>query len=445
MGIPRMLALGLAVWTGVLVGCRTDKQQSSLATQTHADLSPLSSGSSKPSFASDPKYQKLIKEISGSDSKSTSWDKAIAPVESVGGTLKKAASGVVQKMRPRPRVIPASDPVSLSSKPVKISEGVFYAAGRLAEHNGDTAEAIKQYEKALGVSPTHLPTLISLARLYDRQNRFDDAVANYQKAIKTDPTNATAHNDLGLCFSRHGDLKQSLAELQRAVRIDPKSKLYRNNLATVLVEMGNSDEAWRQLSQVHVPAIAHYNMGYLLNGLDRKDEARHHFALAVRADESLAIAKTMLDRLDAELGRKAPDMAIASAQLGDRKATLLSGRRAKQHRFVSTTSQQQLRRMPPPDLATPVEVAPTPSVPGLTPSPSNPSWQVPQQAPQTGTPHTQPSQTRPPSDSPPLRFPVRPTSGSVSDDPGLEPQLPLPDLLDNSKLEPAEPALLPVP
>ena len=52
--------------------------------------------------------------------------------------------------------------------------------------------------------------------------------------------------------------------LRQAVKLEPKRKLYRNNLATVLVDMGRTDEAWDELSSVHTPAVAHYNLGYLL-------------------------------------------------------------------------------------------------------------------------------------------------------------------------------------
>ena len=189
------------------------------------------------------------------------------------GAVKKASATVASALTIKPKVHKAPDPLALDNMPKKIGVDLCYQAGRLAEANGNPAAAIKQYERGLADQPKHLPTLISLARLYDRQDEFDKADKLYRRAIEAEPQNAMAHNDLGLCLARHNQAEPALAELRQAVKLEPNRKLYRNNLATVLVDLKRIDEAWSELSAAHPAAVAHYNLGYLLYHAGNKPRA----------------------------------------------------------------------------------------------------------------------------------------------------------------------------
>src|SRR3989442_376459 len=57
------------------------------------------------------------------------------------------------------------------SKP--IAADTRFAAGQLAESQGDIANAFKQYQGALKLDPKHTPTLFRLALLYTNQRQFD--------------------------------------------------------------------------------------------------------------------------------------------------------------------------------------------------------------------------------------------------------------------------------
>lgn len=271
--------------------------------------------------------------------------------DSIGNALKKAGSSVTEALSVKPKVIPADDPISLSSKPQEISSDVYYQAGRLAEHNGKMSLAAKEYGRAIEVNPDDVRALISLARLHDRQEQFDQAVKLYQRAASVAPENAMVHNDLGLCFARQHKDTESIKQLQRAVEIEPQRKLYRNNLATVLVDLGRMDQAWQHLAAVHSTAIANYNMGYLLNRTGRKQEARERFAMAWQADPSLNQAKSMLDELD---GAKARTENVARRTPATRHRVIARPVSSSQPAVTAAgpvqpvSSPPSLRRTPPP-------------------------------------------------------------------------------------------------
>ncbi len=233
--------------------------------------------------------------------------------EAKGNVFSKSFNKVADAMTIKPKVVKADDPVSLSSQPKEIGPELYLSLARMHEHRGNFDTAINQYHKALEVAPQDLTTLVSLARLYDRQGQFERAEELYQRAVKAHPDSAVALNDLGLCYARQSKLSQSLAVLQQAVKIDPHKTMYRNNLASVLAETGRDQEAFEQLAAVNPPAVAHYNMGYLLYQRDQYDAAARHFARAVEADPSMTAAQEMLAKLAPANHHRGP----ASASVSD--------------------------------------------------------------------------------------------------------------------------------
>jgi Flp pilus assembly protein TadD len=240
-------------------------------------------------------------------------DPKSAPADK-GNMFSNGFSKVADAMTIKPKVTKADDAVSLSSKPKDIGAEVYLSLARMHENRGDFNTAINQYRKALEVAPKDLTTLVSLARLYDRQGQFDQAEELYQRAVKAHPNSAVALNDQGLCYARQNKLSESLAALQKAVKIEPDKAMYRNNLASVLVESGRNPEAFDQLAAVNPPAVAHYNMGYLLYQRKQHEAAAQHFARAVEADPSMAAARQMLAQLDPARPASGPSAArIAEA------------------------------------------------------------------------------------------------------------------------------------
>ena len=221
----------------------------------------------------DQRYDDLVREMEENGGQASVDVTPKSTTQKISGAIKKATATVASALTIKPKVHKAPDPLALDNMPKKIGVDLCYQAGRLAESNGNPAAAIKQYERGLEDQPKHLPTLISLARLYDRQDEFDKAEKLYRRALEAEPQNAMAHNDLGLCLARHNQAEPALAELRQAVKLEPNRKLYRNNLATVLVDLGRIDEAWSELSTAHPAAVAHYNLGYLLYHAGNKPRA----------------------------------------------------------------------------------------------------------------------------------------------------------------------------
>lgn len=240
------------------------------------------------------------------------------------GPLKKLATSVSATLSsgdkppasPAPPKVAPDDPVALSGAKAKPSADLHVSLAELRLKANDSEGAKQQYEKALVLDPHHLKCLLGLARLYDRQGDSVQAIRYYQRAVESHPDDATPLNDLGLCHARNGRLNESLDALQRAISLNGEKPLYRNNIATVLVEMGRVDEAIEHLAVVHGPAVAHYNVGYLLHRKGRDAEAASHFSSALVFDSTLAAAQQWLAVLNKSSGSAVATQPAASQPAG---------------------------------------------------------------------------------------------------------------------------------
>jgi tetratricopeptide (TPR) repeat protein len=220
-----------------------------------------------------------------------------AVTDSISSGIKKGFGKFSDILTPKTHVKPPpDDPISLSTRANPRPE-LYLAWARTHEQAGNLAEAEKQYRQVLIKEPGHLKALLAFAHLKDRQGQLDDAVALYRRAAKAHPREAVVRNHLGLCYARRNMFNEAVAAMKEAVRLQPNRHLYRHNIAAVLVEMGHPEAAFSHLRAVHKPAVAHYNLGHLLQKHGQKEIAARHFAAALRDDPSLSEAQVWLRHL----------------------------------------------------------------------------------------------------------------------------------------------------
>lgn len=212
-----------------------------------------------------------------------------------------------------------NDAIALN-RPSRPGPGFWVALAHVTQRSGNHRGAMAQYQRALEKDPNHLGALLGLARCHDGLGELDQAAGAYREATRRHPKNATAHNDLALCLMRQANANhqaelanQAVESLNRAVALQPKKGLYRNNISMMLVSIGREQEALQHLAAVHPPAVAEYNLGFLLKQQRRYPAARRHFAQALEQDPTLVAARHWLHQLE---GSAAPVVASASGGVG---------------------------------------------------------------------------------------------------------------------------------
>jgi tetratricopeptide (TPR) repeat protein len=282
------LLVGASLGTG-LAGCK-----SPLGGLAFWNKDEGSIASSSPDVGRE-KYSGLAKEFGGKQGSVGLGGQAPASNEGfLASSWNKTTSAVSSVFRPK---VETDDPTKLDSKTGKIGAEPFIAAGRLLENQNKLPEAQRKYEDALKASPNDLTALVSLARLHDRQGNAREAVALYQQAIKAHPRTALVHNDLGLCYARQQQWQRATECLNSAISLQPANAKYRNNMATVMIEMGRTQDAYKQLAAVNSEAVAHYNLAWLLSQKGMKDQAITHLRQALAKDATLGPAHEMLAEL----------------------------------------------------------------------------------------------------------------------------------------------------
>lgn len=217
-------------------------------------------------------------------------------MQSIGNSFQRGVDAITSPFRSKPQDVSTQDPTSLST-PARSGPSVALAMARHNEEQGNPPEAAKFYQQAIQTAPRDPRPLAGYARFKATQGDLPEAIELYQKAIRLSPDDAAIHNDMGLSYARARKFNEAAAALGRAVELQPKAALYRNNLAMVLVDLGQIDNAFTHLAAVHSPAVAHYNLGYLLNQKGQTALAVQHFSFALQMEPSLTQAQYWLQRL----------------------------------------------------------------------------------------------------------------------------------------------------
>ncbi|MCE9552481.1 MAG: tetratricopeptide repeat protein [Planctomycetes bacterium] len=257
-----------------------------------------------------------------------------ATTGAVGGVataVKSGAGKMVSWVTPDSKPTPAPDATSLASGNGKPSVDLHVAMADMQEKSGNVEQAKQHYESALKQNPKNANALLGMAHLLDRQGKLKEAGEKYQLAAKYHPKDARVWNDLGLCYARQKKLKESVAALNKAIELEPQKQLFRNNIATVLTEMGRTDEALTHLTAAHGAAVAHYNLGYLLHQKGNKEGAAKHFAQAATVDPNFAAARDWANQLGANQlaaeGAAPPQVQVASREQGEVRQSAIASQR----------------------------------------------------------------------------------------------------------------------
>ena len=311
----------LALSVGLSAGCVSKPADRTIAQQQPANTSVAQTNLSE-------RYGKLNAEFPGVLPQKAPANDPIAlaadlaeqeqkpsPFQKVSTVFKSGAAKTASALSIKPRVVEATDPISLSHSTGPIGEELYMQVGRLHEKQGNYPQARSQYKKALEIKPDDLTILLSYARLCDLQNDHAAALKAYQDALEKHPQSALAMNDMALCVARQGDIERSLSLLQRAVELEPQSERYRNNIATVLVESGRPEEALSQLKAVYPEAVAHYNVGFLLHKRGRHDAALAFLDHAAKLDPSFNAVHALVAQIHA-----GSDAAVQTARHAARQA-----------------------------------------------------------------------------------------------------------------------------
>jgi predicted CXXCH cytochrome family protein len=168
------------------------------------------------------------------------------------------------------------------------SGGFYFELAKAYAEVNAFDQAIPMYRKTLERWPDYWPALHRLGLALSRVGKIDEAVGFIERA-STRTTDGTVLNDLALLYRRQGRTAEAIAALQKAAARDDSLPHVYNNLAGMLQETGDiagAERAFRDAIRVQPDLMAaHFNLGLLLLGEGKRDEAIGHFQTVIRGGD----------------------------------------------------------------------------------------------------------------------------------------------------------------
>ena len=125
---------------------------------------------------------------------------------------------------------------------------VHYAYGKFLSKL-DQDEAIREYERELEVSPSHVPARIEAGYLYLKKGEFDKALSYAREAEDLAPRNALPHNLMGRIFMAMAKPDDAIPELEEATRLAPNIVDFHLTLANAYRKAGKKELAEKEFAK----------------------------------------------------------------------------------------------------------------------------------------------------------------------------------------------------
>ncbi|HHT9120248.1 MAG TPA: tetratricopeptide repeat protein, partial [Candidatus Hypogeohydataceae bacterium YC41] len=141
------------------------------------------------------------------------------------------------------------------------------------------AEAVKEFEKALKLSPNSYELHLHLALAYMGIEELDKATSELNKAIELNPNSPEAYSALGEVYLERGKPEESIAYLTKALKLNNRYADAHNNLGNAYWKLGMYEQAiseYQETIEINPNmATAYINLGIAYKELDRPEESLH--------------------------------------------------------------------------------------------------------------------------------------------------------------------------
>ncbi len=208
----------------------------------------------------------------------------------------------------------------------------WFSLGNVYYRQGDFAEALTHFSKALALKPDYDLALINMANAYRALGRDDEALAGYEHYLRVDPKNAWVHYQAGEIHLDRGATDRAAEYFRQALAIDPKVASARVALGVVALNRGDTAAAERELRAALEASpevrLAHFNLGVIAEGRGDTDAAlaayREEFARHDDAYKAIFNAARLL------LQRRSPE-----ARALFERAVTINARFAEGHFYLA--------------------------------------------------------------------------------------------------------------
>ncbi|KAK6041889.1 tetratricopeptide repeat protein [Cooperia oncophora] len=178
---------------------------------------------------------------------------------------------------------------------------LLYSFGEVAELLGHNSRAEHFFQAAFHAAPTHVPTLLTMAHLRNKQNRTTESNDWFSRALAVAPNSADVHHHIGVAAALRGDVVGAETAYKNALKLVSTHADSLKALATLLREQqqyDKSEEVLRTLKNYHPTAETLGDYGAILHLNGKFDEAKRFYEQSLMLDPSNSVARENLRRLE---------------------------------------------------------------------------------------------------------------------------------------------------
>jgi len=154
----------------------------------------------------------------------------------------------------------------------------YYNRGNAYLELHEYAKAIKDFDKAIELSPNYAEAYNNRGVAYAELGEYKRAIKDYDKAIELNPDDAEAYYNRGIAYARLGKYKRAIEDYDRAIELNPNYAKAYIGRGLAYAERGEYNKAIKDFDKAielnHNLAEAYYNRGIAYAELGKYDRAR---------------------------------------------------------------------------------------------------------------------------------------------------------------------------
>ena len=165
-----------------------------------------------------PEKGKPIYDISEWNPESKGW-------MSVVEGIRKVINEMQSQVMPSPSITPEE---------IETLAFLAFHRGNFMMILGQIDEALKDYSRAIELSPNNAAAYTNRGVAYRKEGKLDLAVKDYNKAIKLNPDDANAYSNRGNVYREKGEFNRAIDDTNTAIELNPNCAEAYNNRGAML-------------------------------------------------------------------------------------------------------------------------------------------------------------------------------------------------------------------
>lgn len=158
---------------------------------------------------------------------------------------------------------------------------------RIDDGTGHYAEAVAEYQLALGLEPSNEDAAVHVAIAYEHEGKITEAEAAYQQAIQAHPNSKLPYNSLGIFYRERNEYDKALQMFAKVIQIAPDWYGTYVNVGAIYNDMGQYQKAIDPLKKsiaIRASYPGYVNLGMAYQGMRQWTDAVNAYQEAIKLD-----------------------------------------------------------------------------------------------------------------------------------------------------------------